>query len=793
MSDDDRSISGIESTMATILESLHEFVLYYDLDMNLLYVNEAACAAAGISSEELRERRCWNVWNQRETPCIDCPVITAMKTGEPCAIEKTTADGRSWIVKGYPVKDNEGLVIGGVETTLEITERKKSEAALQESEARFRQIASTARERNVQLMAINKELKTEIAERRRAERRQSAILRNIPDIAWLKDRDSRFIAVNEPFARACGWAAADLVGKNDLDIWPREMAVRYRADDAEVMATAKRKTVEEPLSDVSGEIKWIETIKTPIFDDLGKLIGTTGIARDITKRRQLEQDLIAERERLAVTLHSIGDAVITTDRDGRIALMNPIAEQLTGWKEADAAGRELMEVFRIENQGTGTPCESPVDKVLESGQIVGLTNHTILVARDGQHYTIADSGAPIKNVDGYIIGVVLVFRDITAQQRTEAELLKMEKLKSLGVLAGGIAHDFNNFLTGIIGNLSLAKLDLQPGDPVLRSMKEMEKAAMRAKELTQQLLTFSKGGEPVKHTANIAAMTREAVQFALRGSNVRCHFDLADDLMAVEVDEGQIAQVIHNLIINADQAMPDGGAVWIRGANMSLAEDNPFALLPGNYVQLVVEDNGTGIHPDHSQNVFDPYFTTKQKGSGLGLAVAYNIVAKHDGQLTVRSEFGEGSTFTIFLPASAFSPMRYSEKREGIVSGQGRVLVMDDEDYIRELAETMLTKLGYEVELAEDGQTAVDLYRKAIHEKRPFDAVILDLTVPGGMGGKEAISHLVGMDKKVRAIVSSGYSNDPVMSDYTEYGFLGVVHKPYMVQEMSQMLKSVIG
>ena len=263
--------------------------------------------------------------------------------------------------------------------------------------------------------------------------------------------------------------------------------------------------------------------------------------------------------------------------------------------------------------------------------------------------------------------------------------------------------------------------------------------------------------------------------------------------MSVDVDEGQIAQVIHNLMINADQAMPNGGMVWIRGANVSLAKGNPFALSPGNYVQDTVRDQGMGIHPNYIKKVFDPYFTTKQKGSGLGLAVAYNIVAKHDGQLTVDSELGEGTTFTILLPASTISPKTYVEKREEIVSGQGRVLVMDDEDYIRELASAMLSKLGYEVVVAEDGQTAVDLYKKAFDQGRPFDAVILDLTVPGGMGGRETIKHLNEIDKNVRAIVSSGYSNDPVMANFTNYGFRGAVQKPYLVQEMSQVLRSVIG
>ncbi|MGD9331402.1 MAG: PAS domain S-box protein, partial [Desulfobacterales bacterium] len=627
---------------------------------------------------------------------------------------------------------------------------------------------------------------------RRAKRQQSAILENIPDIAWLKDRESRFIAVNGPFAKACGQTPAEVVGQTDLDIWPRSLAERYRADDAEVILTRRQKTVEEPLLVSSGQRKLIETIKTPIFDDEGHLIGTTGIARDITRRKQLEEDLLAEKERLAVTLRSIGDAVITTDRQGRITLMNPIAERLTGWPEADALGRPLMEVFKIVNEQTREPCANPVEKVLATAQVIGLANQTLLVAKNGQEFIIADSGAPILNSQGEITGVVLVFRDITDQQRTEKELLKMEKLSSLGVLAGGLAHDFNNFLTGIIGNLSLAKLDIQPGNSILRTLNEMEKAALRAKDLTQQLLTFSKGGEPVKHTLCIVDLVRESAQFALHGSNVRCTFDFDEALQPTDVDEGQIAQVMHNLVINADQAMPNGGTVSIEGVNVTLPPDNPFALNPGRYIQLSIRDEGMGIHRDHLKKVFDPYFSTKQKGSGLGLAVAYSIIAKHDGQLTVDSKLGEGTTFTLLLPASESAEGMATEAGTGFMMGSGRVLVMDDEDFIRELAKAMLGKMGYEVELAQDGQAAVKMYANALAAGVPFDAVILDLTIPGGMGGKEALGHLLTLDPNVRAIVSSGYSNDPVMANHTNYGFCGAVHKPYLVQEMSQVLKAVI-
>ncbi|MGD8267993.1 MAG: PAS domain S-box protein, partial [Desulfobacterales bacterium] len=517
-----------------------------------------------------------------------------------------------------------------------------------------------------------------------------------------------------------------------------------------------------------------------------------GTIRDITEERRAAEQLAAEKERLAVTLRSIGDAVITTDSDGRIFLMNPIAEDLTGWNEADAVGRPLMEVFQIVDERTRQPCANPVEKVIATGQIVGLANHTLLIAKDGREFYIADSGAPILGIQGDILGVVLVFRDTTERQRMEKELLKMEKLQSLGVLAGGIAHDFNNFLAGIIGNLSLARLDVQTGHPVGRALGEMEKAALRAKDLTQQLLTFSKGGAPVKQITRIDHLVRESSQFALHGSNVRCEFEIDDKLQPADVDEGQIAQVIHNLVINADQAMPDGGVVTIRGMNVSLAPGNPYALDPGEYVQLSIRDHGAGIKKTYLKKVFDPYFTTKQKGSGLGLAVAYSIIARHDGQLTVDSTLGEGTTFTLLLPASQQRQKDDTHAPDGLIVGSGRILVMDDEDFIRKLVSEMLQKMGYEVALAEDGQQALALYRQALDAGKPFDAVILDLTVPGGMGGKETMRQLAAVDPHVCAVVSSGYSNDPVMANYSDYGFNAAVKKPYRVQEMSRILHNVI-
>lgn len=393
------------------------------------------------------------------------------------------------------------------------------------------------------------------------------------------------------------------------------------------------------------------------------------LSRELTRRIEAEQSLAAEKERLAVTLRSIGDGIITTDMGGKIVLINKIAEKLTGWIQEEAIGRPLREVFHIINEKTRLPCENPVEKVLETGGIVGLANHTALIARDGTERMLADSGAPIRDKEGKIIGVVLVFRDITEQKKMEEELLKASKLDSVGLLAGGIAHDFNNILTAILGNISLAKMDKNL-DEIFERITQAEKACLRVRDLTQQLLTFSKGGAPVKRVASIAELIRDSAIFALRGSNVRCDFSMPADLWPVEVDEGQISQVINNLVINAQQAMPAGGGIQVRCENIRVERGLALPLEKGEYVKISIEDHGVGIPKEYLQKIFDPYFTTKQKGSGLGLTTSYSIIKNHDGIITVESEVGVGTTFGVYLPVSKKEVF----PKEGVEGGFSPVL-----------------------------------------------------------------------------------------------------------------------
>ncbi len=388
--------------------------------------------------------------------------------------------------------------------------------------------------------------------------------------------------------------------------------------------------------------------------------------------------------------------------------------------------------------------------------------------------------------------ILVSLMDITDRVQLEQELLRSQKLESLGVLAGGIAHDFNNLLTAIWTNISMVKMYGEFEDDVSEMLGDAEKACSRAKGLTHQLLAFAKGGKPIKKTVSVVRLMKDAAEFALSGSRVQSEYSLPEDPWPVSADEGQIGQVIHNLVINADQAMPGGGRIRVSANNVLVEENDKIPLKEGRYVNVTVTDEGVGIPRQHLDRVFDPFFTTKQKGSGLGLTTCFTIVRNHGGHIRVRSEVERGTTVEVYLPASEESLAGQEKETEGRTRGDGRVLLVDDEEMIRRSAGEMLRRSGYEVAVASDGEEGLERYRQAQDAGRPFDVVIMDLTIRGGRGGKEIVRELMGMDPDAKVVISSGYSDDPVMSDFGEYGFVGVVEKPYKIEDLAVALKKAV-
>ncbi|MDA8242027.1 MAG: ATP-binding protein [Nitrospiraceae bacterium] len=435
-----------------------------------------------------------------------------------------------------------------------------------------------------------------------------------------------------------------------------------------------------------------------------------------------------------------------------------------------------------------------------------LLNATRMIASGNLGYTISlndktEFGELADNFNTMSVslkeGYTKLQEETNERKKMEQELIKSQKLESLGVLAGGIAHDFNNLLTAILGNIDIALNDLPAESEIFDYLKSAETASVRARDLTRQLLTFSRGGAPIKKTVIITDTIKSSASFALSGSNITCEFIISDLLWPVEADDGQISQVVHNLVLNAREAMPAGGVIKVRAENVTSAQmaDLPFA--QDRYIRVTVEDMGTGIAEQNLPMIFDPYFTTKkigtQKGMGLGLAICYSIIRNHNGFITANSAVGEGTSFHVFLPASdKESPVEKETDEECPAEVEGRVLFMDDEEIVRNTAQGILKRLGYEVELAKDGAGAVEKYRAAQGSSRPFDVVIMDLTVPGNMGGREAIGKLREVDPGVKAILSSGYSNDPIMTNFREHGFCEMVVKPYKISELGKTLRKVI-
>ncbi|HZR47275.1 MAG TPA: PAS domain S-box protein, partial [Candidatus Manganitrophaceae bacterium] len=438
----------------------------------------------------------------------------------------------------------------------------------------------------------------DLSERKEAEARYQMLVEGVKDYAiFMLDPNGKVISWNGGAERIYGYPAGEIIGRDFSYFYSiDEIQAGKPASDLRTAALLGRLEEERWYLKKDGARFWTHTVITKLIDSQGRLAGFSKITRDLSERKKVEEALAEEKERLAVTLRSIGDGVITTDIEGKIVLMNKVAEELTGWTQKEAAGRSLDEVFHIIHQETRVRCEGPIQNVLNKGGIVELENHTALITRDRVERSIADSGAPIRDKEGKIIGVVLVFRDVTEKLKIEAEQFKASKIESIGVFAGGIAHDFNNILTAILGNVSLAKLSADRPDAFMERLSQAEKAAMRAKDLSQQLLTFAKGGAPVKRIASMADLIKEAAHLASSGSNARCDFQIDKELWPVEIDEGQISQVLHNLLINAQQAMPEGGIIKIRASNLpaeSIRKKN-LPIAPKDSIEVAVRDQGVG-------------------------------------------------------------------------------------------------------------------------------------------------------------------------------------------------------
>ena len=715
------------------------------------------------------------------------------------------------------VSDNKGdVVMTGIRQMLGDFE----EAALTDYETRT---AAATRERIIKtsalaalailavfLLAVSNTysfalVRRQLAELNGVETRIRGIIENILDGMIMVDENGMICSINPAAEKMFGYSLAELHGYKISKLIPKLNLPTNDSGNREVNCTwqvmAKRTG-----TTTLGQARTRAQVGFPVEISLSQMDVDSrkmfvAMVRDVTEQKRFEKEIAAEKESLAVTLRSIGDGVITTDVHGNILMLNNEAERLTGWSSAEAVGKPLKTVFNVAlDLAAQARAQRSGYRNEAQSILLSLPETANLTSRDGTEYVIEELASPMRDNknENEVAGVVLVFRDITERQRNEAERRKAETLEQLGLLAGGIAHDFNNLLTAIIGNISLASLLLPPDDELTTRLVDAKNASMRARDLAQQLLTFARGGAPIKKTASIGKLIQDTVSFSLRGSHSRSEFTFGADLWPAEIDPGQISQVIGNLVVNADQAMPNGGTLRVHCDNFNY---NPATmptipdLAAGEYIRIAIRDEGVGIPEEYLKRIFDPYFTTKPKGTGLGLATTYSIVRNHNGLITVESELHHGSTFTLYLPAATHHQLPVEQVgpvSTTPITGSGRVLIVDDEESIRALVDFTLSHLGYEVAQAATALEGVNLYRERLEAGQRFDAVILDLTLPGGMGGKEALKKLIEIDPTVNAIVSSGYATDATMSRYQDFGFRGVIAKPYEAAELGKTVHDVI-
>jgi len=790
-----KALQASETQFRTLSETAPAVIFVWDPDVDdsLLYLNTGYTSISGYSREEALKK---NYWDFIQPDYKDMFQVNgrARLRGEsvPDRYELVFLNNNNTEFIGEMALsiiewDGRPAIIGVV---CDITERKKMEEELQKANEK---LEVRVRERTAELLSVNKKLRQEILERQQielklmlSEARYRAIIENQAEMVLRALPNGSITFVNEAYCNYFGKTADELMGQSLV-------VPIYQEDQGEVLEKLSLLNLDyqDDLENdytlrvvrADGKIRWQAWNCQVILKD-GIPIEIQAVGRDVDEK-MMAQEALQRSEANLRKLAEFAPALIYVYRDGRLLYVNSKFEEITGLSREQLINMDPLELVDVD-------CQELIMKnalARQQGEKIAPYEFSY-TGKTGQQqwgYLYADTleyeGSPA------IVGIIF---DITERKKMEEYMLQASKLESIGILAGGIAHDFNNILTVISGNVSLAKMIMEEDNEIDDILTEVEQAALQARDLTQQLLTFSKGGAPIKETASIKDLLQESTAFVLRGSNVICTYQIADDLWPVKIDKGQISQVINNLIINADQAMPDGGIIHLSAENAASLSALPPSLKPTDYIKITIKDEGIGIMDEHLHKIFDPYFTTRQKGHGLGLTTSYSIINKHDGDININSSKDSGTIVTIYLPAFPEQTVETKISPALSLCGQGNILIMDDEDIIRETLGKMLKRLGYTVSTAADGHKAINLYQKARHLNEPFDLVMMDLTIAGGMGGKETVQKLLELDPAAKVIVSSGYSNDPVMADYQNYGFCGILPKPYKIEDVNQILHDLL-
>jgi PAS domain S-box-containing protein len=753
----EKALIESESILKNIVDNSSTVIFLKDLNGKYIRINRRYEELFHITNDEIFGKTDFDIFPEhvaREARKVDKNVL---KAGGTISVEEKVPhdDGmHTYISVKFPLLGSDGKPYAVCGISTDITKRKKTEKALLLSEERYRLVNDSSY-----------------------------------DFIFSYDMKSAYTSANKSYCKALNISQKEIIGKHPRDLgFTEDKLKEWDELHWQVKETNKSLLTETSATMPDKEIHYYDLTLNPIHDSSGNIIGISGIARDITDRKKAQERLRQSEERYRLVNDSSIDSIYSYDIHGCFKSANKAL--------CDTLHLPLEDIVGKSHTDLGFPDKIVKEwdklhrQVIQNDQTVRC--ETSAPTPDGKLHYYEVILNPIHDSTGTVIGISGITRDINDRKQLAEERAKASKLESIGILAGGIAHDFNNILAAILGNISLAKLNVDSSGEDFELLTEAENATVRATKLTQQLLTFAKGGAPVKEISHVTEFIKETVSFSLRGSNVKYRTSFAPDIWAAEVDKAQIEQVIGNLVINAKQAMPEGGMVNVRAENMKVLAKHNLPLQNGNYIKISVSDNGEGIHPEDISKIFDPYFTSKTQGTGLGLATSYSIIHRHKGHIEVKSEIEKGTTFNTYLPASsrkAESPKKSLER-----SGRqtGKILLMDDNETVLKVVKMMLKSLGNEVETAIDGTEALKVYRKALKTNKQFDIVIMDLTIPGGMGGAEAIAELLKIDPNANAVVSSGYSNDPVISNFRDYGFKGFIPKPYKIEELKEVLYDLL-
>jgi two-component system, cell cycle sensor histidine kinase and response regulator CckA len=761
----EKKLRQAQEEFRTTLYSIGDAVITTDMAGLVKQMNPVAEGLTGWLEDEAQGKTIEEVFpivNEETRNRLENPVHRILREGEPVARGNCTLllarDGLEHLIDdgGAPIRNEIGEVLGVVLVFSDQTEARAAQKALRQSEEDFRSLYN----------------------------RTPVMLHSI-------DPEGKIISVSNYWLETMGYARDEVLGRHISDF----MTAQSRREALEVnlprfFQTGWVRDLEYQFVKKSGEIMDILLSAIMEKDADDAMVRSMGVVVDISVRKKAEAALRESEERFRFMAETIQDAFWIGPPDlSKIEYVSPGYEQIWGrtCQELYQSPQSFMDAFHPEDQQR---VRSEI--AATQAQKIPWSHEYRIIKPDGAIRWIHDRGFPVRDAQGRVIMFTGVATDVTARKRLESQFLQAQKMEAVSTLAGGIAHDFNNILTAILGNIGLALLDGKIGPQVQDRLTQAETACLRAHALSQQLLTFAKGGAPVKKIFSVAELLTESTAFTCVGSPVKCETTFPENLWTIEADPGQIDQVFQNLTINAIQVMPTGGTIKVWAENLTLGTESGLPLSAGRYIKISLRDQGMGIPAEHLPRIFDPYFTTKQKGSGLGLASTYTIIKKHHGHIAVESKRGVGTTFYIYLPAAERQVTPQPEEDRGLLVGKGNILVMDDEEMVREVLGRMLVSVGYEPEFARDGGEAIEMFVQAQGSGQAFAGVILDLTVPGGMGGKETLARLLEIDPQVKAIVSSGYSEDPIMADFQKYGFSGVIAKPYKISELGKILNQVI-